>query len=127
MAIFQTVCYKIRQNKIFYDMEIFSNFLIFLCSTIANALFLVVIIISIHVLSTYKSQQKVKILLPIAEQEALEVFIYAAVAFKVGFLYYSPQIYYNCSSFLVCQDFTTLLAASQYRHIFHRLGTSKSV
>lgn len=87
MAIFQTVCYKIRQNKIFYDMEIFSNFLIFLCSTIANALFLVVIIISINVLSTYKSQQKVKILLPIAEQEALEVFIYAAVAFKVVFVF----------------------------------------
>uniref|UniRef100_A0A336LUV8 CSON013682 protein n=1 Tax=Culicoides sonorensis TaxID=179676 RepID=A0A336LUV8_CULSO len=82
MAIFQTVCYKIRQNKIFYDIEIFSNFLIFLCSTIANALFLVVIIISIYVLCSYKSQQNVKILLPIAEQEALEVFIYAAVVFK---------------------------------------------
>lgn len=66
-------------------MEIFSNFLIFLCSTIANALFLVVIIISIHVLSTYKSQKKVKILLPIQEEEALEVFVYAAVAFKVRF------------------------------------------
>lgn len=64
-------------------MEIFSNFLIFLCSNIANALFLVVIIVSVFVLIVYKSQQNVKILLPIEEQEALEVFVYAAVAFKV--------------------------------------------
>lgn len=64
-------------------MEIFSNFLIFLCSNIANALFLVVVIVSFFVLIVYKSQQNVKILLPIEEQEALEVFVYAAVAFKV--------------------------------------------
>ncbi|XP_058453629.1 meckelin [Malaya genurostris] len=83
MTLFQTFCHKLRQNKMFYDMEIFLNFLVYLCSNVATALLSVTAVIALHVLITYKTQDNVKILLPVEVQNALEIFIYLSFAFKL--------------------------------------------
>ncbi|XP_055544180.1 meckelin [Wyeomyia smithii] len=83
MTLFQTFCHKLRQNKIYYDMEIFANFLVYLCSNVGTALLAVTVIVAVHVFVTYKTQENVKILLPVEVQSALEVFICVAFSFKL--------------------------------------------
>lgn len=83
MSIFQTLCYKTRQQRQFYDTDIFSKFLIYFCSNIANALFGCVLVLSVYVFIVYKSQIVVRILLPLREQEMLEIFVYISVALKL--------------------------------------------
>ncbi|EDS39735.1 conserved hypothetical protein [Culex quinquefasciatus] len=65
MTLFQTFCHKLRQNKLYYDMEIFANFVVYLCSNVATALLAVTVIMALHVFVTYKTQQNVKMLLPL--------------------------------------------------------------
>ncbi|XP_053690922.1 meckelin [Sabethes cyaneus] len=83
MTLFQTFCHKLRQNKMFYDMEIFVNFIVYLCSNVGTALLGVTVIVALHVFVTYKTQETVKILLPAEVQGALEVFVYLAFSFKL--------------------------------------------
>ncbi|XP_058824301.1 meckelin isoform X2 [Topomyia yanbarensis] len=83
MTLFQTFCHKLRQNKMYYDMEIFLNFIVYLCSNVATALLAVTVAIALHVFITYKTQSNVKMLLPVEVQGALEVFIYLAFSFKL--------------------------------------------
>ncbi|XP_055605729.1 meckelin [Uranotaenia lowii] len=84
MTLFQTFCHKLRQNKLNYDMEIFFNFLVYLCSNVATALLAVTVIVSLHVLVTYKTQTKdIKMLLPVSVEHSLEIFIYLTLAFKL--------------------------------------------
>ncbi|XP_055643217.1 meckelin [Toxorhynchites rutilus septentrionalis] len=82
MTLFQTFCYKLRQNKMYYDMDIFFNFLVYLCSNVATALLAAVVIVSLHVFITYKTQRNMKMLLPVEVQNALEIFVYIAFSFK---------------------------------------------
>lgn len=83
MTLFQTFCHKLRQNKLYYDMEIFANFVVYLCSNVATALLAVTVIVALHVFVTYKTQQNVKMLLPVEVGSALEIFVYLAFSFKV--------------------------------------------
>ncbi|EAT42306.1 AAEL006128-PA, partial [Aedes aegypti] len=52
MTLFQTFCHKLRQNKLYYDMEIFFNFVVYLCSNVATALLAATIIVALHVVSS---------------------------------------------------------------------------
>ncbi|XP_039432530.1 meckelin isoform X2 [Culex pipiens pallens] len=83
MTLFQTFCHKLRQNKLYYDMEIFANFVVYLCSNVATALLAVTVIVALHVFVTYKTQQNVKLLLPVEVESALEIFVYLAFSFKL--------------------------------------------
>lgn len=83
-SLFRAYCYKTRQQRQFYDIDIFCKFVVFLCSNIGNALFVCATFISIYALIIVKSQTVVKILLPVKEQDIIEIFIYVAVALKVS-------------------------------------------
>ncbi|XP_062554627.1 meckelin isoform X2 [Armigeres subalbatus] len=83
MTVFQTFCHKLRQNKLYYDMELFFNFLVYLCSNVATAFLTTTIIVALHVFVTYKTQINVKILLPVEVQYSLEIFVYLACGFKL--------------------------------------------
>ncbi|KAJ6624104.1 Meckelin, partial [Pseudolycoriella hygida] len=82
ISLFRGYCYKTRQRRQFYDIDIFFKFVVFLCSNVANALFIYAAFISIYVLIIIQTQSIVKILLPIDEQNLIEVFVYVAVALK---------------------------------------------
>ncbi|XP_021707577.1 meckelin [Aedes aegypti] len=83
MTLFQTFCHKLRQNKLYYDMEIFFNFVVYLCSNVATALLAATIIVALHVFVTYKTQTDVKLLLPVEVQNGLEIFVYLSFTFKL--------------------------------------------
>ena len=80
IALFQTYCYKIRQGKIYYDMEIFFNFLVYLISNVGTALLAIVTIITLNAFFLFKTQEELKLMMPIEEQ--IDVFIYLAFIFK---------------------------------------------
>lgn len=65
-------------------MEIFFNFIVYLCSNVATALLAATVIVALHVFVTYKTQTNVKMLLPVEVQHGLEIFIYLAFGFKVS-------------------------------------------
>uniref|UniRef100_A0A8W7K9J5 Meckelin n=1 Tax=Anopheles albimanus TaxID=7167 RepID=A0A8W7K9J5_ANOAL len=83
ITILQSYCYKLRQNKLYYDMEIFWNFVIYLGSYLGTAFLVVVCIIVLHVFFTYKTQTTIHLLLPLEIQNVVEVFVYVAFAFKL--------------------------------------------
>ena len=87
LALFETYSYKSRQQKLLFDSEIFTKFLIFLCSNVANALFAVATILTLHIFCLQKSQTTVKILPPIKEQDMIEIFFISAFILKVASLY----------------------------------------
>lgn len=82
-SLFRAYCYKTRQQRQFYDIDIFVQFVMFLSSNVGNALFAYATFISIYVLMVVRTQSIVKILLPINEQDLIEIFIYVAVSLKV--------------------------------------------
>ncbi|XP_052863318.1 meckelin [Anopheles cruzii] len=83
VTIFQTYCYKLRQNKLYYDMEVFWNFFIYLGSYLGTAFLIVLAIVVLHVFFTYKTQTTIHLLLPVEVQNVVEVFIYVGLAFKL--------------------------------------------
>uniref|UniRef100_A0AAG5CYX8 Meckelin n=1 Tax=Anopheles atroparvus TaxID=41427 RepID=A0AAG5CYX8_ANOAO len=83
LTIFQSYCYKLRQNKQYYDMEIFWNFLVFLGSYLGAAFLIVAVIIVLHVLFTYKTQSTVHLLLPLEVQNVVAVFLYVGFGLKL--------------------------------------------
>ncbi|XP_052890600.1 meckelin [Anopheles moucheti] len=82
MSVFQSYCYKLRQNKVYYDMEVFWNFVIYLGSYLGTAFLIVLAIIVLHAFFTYKTQSTVHLLLPLEVQNVVEVFIYVGFALK---------------------------------------------
>ncbi|XP_058120267.1 meckelin [Anopheles ziemanni] len=83
MTVFQSYCYKLRQSKEYYDMEIFWNFLIYLGSYLGTAFLVVTAIIVLHVLFIYKTQSTIHLLLPLEVQNVVEVFIYVGFSLKL--------------------------------------------
>uniref|UniRef100_A0A182JYH4 RRM domain-containing protein n=1 Tax=Anopheles christyi TaxID=43041 RepID=A0A182JYH4_9DIPT len=82
MSVFQSYCYKLRQSKQYYDMEILWNFFIYLGSYLGTAFLIVLGIIVLHAYFTYKTQSTVHMLLPLEVQNVVEVFIYVGFALK---------------------------------------------
>lgn len=74
---------KTRQQKLYYDAYDFGHFFVALCSNVAAALASIVISFSLYTFVVFKSQETVKILLPIVERDMFGVFLYVAVALKV--------------------------------------------
>uniref|UniRef100_A0A182QLK9 Meckelin n=1 Tax=Anopheles farauti TaxID=69004 RepID=A0A182QLK9_9DIPT len=83
MSVFQAYCYKLRQSKQYYDMEIFWNFFIYLGSYLGTAFLIVLAIIVLHAFFTYKTQSTIHLLLPLEIQNVVEVFIYVAFSLKI--------------------------------------------
>ncbi|XP_041763768.1 meckelin-like [Anopheles merus] len=83
MSVFQSYCYKLRQSKQYYDMEIFWNFFVYLGSYLGTAFLIVLGVIVLHALFTYKTQSTVHLLLPLEVQNLVEVFIYVGFALKL--------------------------------------------
>ncbi|GAB0088742.1 Meckelin [Sergentomyia squamirostris] len=82
LAIFEAIAYKTRQNKLFYDIDVFGKFCVFLLSKVGTALFITVIIISLYVHFTYKRQKQIRLLVPLAVENLLVVLTGIALAFK---------------------------------------------
>lgn len=101
ISILKTISYKTRQNKIYYDMEIFLNFMANLFSYISNALFVASVIILIYVFIVYKTQKIVHILLPIEERELVHVFICIAFVLKALKIVYTLWIQINIDIFFI--------------------------
>ncbi|XP_053680358.1 meckelin [Anopheles nili] len=83
MAVFQTYCYKLRQSKQYYDMEIFWNFCIFLGSYLGAVFLIVSGTIVLHAFCIFKTQSTIHLLPPLEAQNVVEVFIYVAFALKI--------------------------------------------
>jgi hypothetical protein len=77
-------------------MEIFGHFMICLCSNIATTLLAIVLIVAIYTFIVYKTQTTVKILMPVEELDAIVVFLYVAVTFKVGKVLISLSMLPQC-------------------------------
>lgn len=85
-SLMQTFFYKIRQQKLEYDVGLLFNFFINLISNVATAFFLFVVIFVIYIFVAYKMQKKhVTVLLPLEKEENLiEILLYFALVFKVS-------------------------------------------
>lgn len=112
-SLFRAHCYKTRQQRPLYDIDVFSKFVVFLSSNVANALFLYATFISIFVLIMIRSQTVVKMLLPIEDQGIIEIFIYVAVALKVKF--YWVQI--NTNGSFIFKTITIIHMIWQQSHV----------
>lgn len=84
-SLMQTFFYKVRQQKIDYDLPILFNFIINLLSNMSNAFFIFILIFVNYVFFVYKTQTvKVRIILPLThEQNVIELLLYFAIIFKV--------------------------------------------
>lgn len=94
-AMIRAMSYKIRQNKMDYDFEIFGYFFVQLCSNIATSLFVVAIILSAMIFWVYKSQTVVTLLMPVNEKSLIEIFITIAFVLK---LFRIIEMIYNISN-----------------------------
>lgn len=81
-ATIRAMSYKIRQNKLDYDFEIFGYFLIQICSILSTSLFLIATILSLAIFWIYKSQSVVTILLPVYEKNLIDIFITISFVLK---------------------------------------------
>lgn len=88
-SLMQTFFYKIRQQKLSYDVGLLFTFFINLLSNVATAFFFFVVIFSIYVFIAFKTQLvRVDVLLPLQKEENLvEIFLYFALVFKVRRLF----------------------------------------
>ncbi|CAO1407289.1 unnamed protein product [Diamesa serratosioi] len=84
-SLMQTFFYKVRQQKIDYDLSILFNFFINLLSNISNAFFAFILVFVNYVFFVYKTQTiKVRIILPLThEQNVIELLLYFAIVFKM--------------------------------------------
>lgn len=84
-ALLQMFFYKVRQQKLEYDLIILLNFIINLLANISNALFGVILLYVSYVFVIYKTQSKeLKILLPLeSDEENIGILLGFALGFKV--------------------------------------------
>ena len=85
-ALLQTFFYKVRQQKVEYDLAILFNFIINLFANISNTLFLVTLMFTCYVFIIYKTQsQVIKIMLPLEkEEDKIGILLASAIALKVS-------------------------------------------
>lgn len=84
LTLFETYCYKTRQQRLTYDLDIFIKFVIYLCGNVSNALFGCTIILSVYVLIVQRTQRVIRIMLPLQEQNVLDIFTFVAISLKVS-------------------------------------------
>lgn len=84
-ALLQTFFFKIRQQKVEYDLAILLNFVINLLANISNAFFMFTLIFMAYIFFTYKNQEEhIEIMLPLKrEEDIIRSLLIAALIFKV--------------------------------------------
>lgn len=87
MAIFQTYVYRKRDQSLLYDTAIVLKFIVFLCSNVANALFIVAALLTMYLFIEFNHQKTLKVVAPFPEEHLIEFFFVAAFLLKV----YKPQ------------------------------------
>ncbi|CAD7092366.1 unnamed protein product [Hermetia illucens] len=85
-AILRTFNYKTRQNKEYYDFSALCQFVLYLCSNCSNALFSVAIFVCFYVFFVYTGQSVIKLLVPIQQQNLIDVLIGVAFWLKTSYL-----------------------------------------
>lgn len=85
-----TFFYKIRQQKIEYDLSILLNFIVNLFANISNALFIFILVLIAYLYIVYKTQSSVvKVMFPLEREESiLGILLVFAIIFKVKYKYY---------------------------------------
>lgn len=95
MAMFQTFVYRKRNQCISYDMPILLKFIVFLCSNVANALFVVAALLTLYLYIEFKHQKTLKVVAPFPEEHLIEFFYVSAFIMKVTamqkFIYINEQ------------------------------------
>lgn len=84
MAFFQTYSYKKRQQKIYFDADIFIEFFICLCSHVANVLFIIATTLTLYIYLMLKTQSTISVLPPISQQPMIKFLFVMAFLLKVG-------------------------------------------
>lgn len=82
LAIIETISFKIRDGKEFFDMEILFRFFVQFSSKVANTLFLVAVGVAGYIHVVYKTQTTVKILLPDGIEQEIKYFLLVALLLK---------------------------------------------
>lgn len=84
-ALMQTFFFKVRQQKVEYDLAILSNFIINLLGNIANAFFAFILMFTCYVFVVYKTQSdEIKIMLPLKrEEKIIEALLVVSIICKV--------------------------------------------
>lgn len=83
MAAFETYSFKCRKQQVDYDSGIFLKFGIFLCSSMANILFAIAVILHLFIYYVYESQNTVKALPPFEQLSMIKIFYLLALLLKV--------------------------------------------
>lgn len=90
-----TFFYKIKQQKIEYDLSILLNFIVNLFANISNAFFVFVLVFIGYVYFVYKTQSSViKIILPLEREEGM---IAILLVFSIIFKVRVEQIFLICT------------------------------
>lgn len=119
LTIFETYCYKTRQQRLTYDFDIFTKFVVYLCGNVSDALFGCTIILSVYVLIVHRTQQVIRIMLPLQEQNVLEIFTFVAVALKVS-IYRLFRVWSKiCFVFSGFKLGAGAMSTMQHRYILH--------
>lgn len=84
MAMFQSYVYRKRNQSILYDMPMFLKFVVFLCSNVANALFVVAALLTLYLYIEFKHQKTLKVVAPFPEEHLIEFFYVSAFIMKVN-------------------------------------------
>lgn len=85
-ALLQTFFFKVRQQKLEYDLSVLLNFVINLLANISNAFFVFILMFVGYIFMLYKSQDEhIRVLLPLEKEEkTIGVFFAFALIFKVS-------------------------------------------
>lgn len=81
----RTYRYKTRQQRLFWDVDIFVKFLVYCIGHAGDVLFGSSALVCSYVLYVYRNQSSVRVVLPVDGQELLNVVVYVAVPLKVPF------------------------------------------
>lgn len=79
----KTYRYKTRQQRLFYDVDIFVKFLLYSMGHAGDVLFGSCALVCSYVFYVYRGQTSLQVLLPVEGQDLLNVFVYVAVPVKV--------------------------------------------
>lgn len=75
--------YRKRDQSLFYDTAMVLKFIIFLCSNVANALFIVASLPTLYLYIEFNHQRTLKVVAPFPQEHLIEFFFVAAFVMKV--------------------------------------------
>lgn len=82
LSVAETISYKIREGKEFFDTDVLLRFIIQFSSKIANTLFIAAAGIALYIHIVYKTQNTVKILLPDDIEREIKYFLVVGLLLK---------------------------------------------